>query len=452
MKRAGSMLQFVAKSAMSDFVTNIAGFILVLGFLIFAHESGHFMFAKLFRVKVLVFSFGFGKRLLGFKRGDTDYRVSLIPLGGYVRMAGDTPEDDQTGAPDEFLSKPKWQRFVILVAGPAMNILIAIAFMAAIIMVGTEFRTITPVIGEVLAGKPAAKAGLKTGDRVIKVGDEIIKDFDDLRLSVTLNAGTPLPIIYVRDGQTRTTTLTPEREESEYGPVGRAGIRPYLEPVIGRVTPGSPAARLGIRTGDRIVSVNGKPITDMTRLDEVLSKAPGAALALGLTRGSQTYSATFPAQTFNPRDPYRGFLPPTEIRKLPLLPALRESVAQNWKMLRYAFGAIARMFRAEGSVKELSGPISIARISGDMLRRGWMEVVALMAMISLQLGVMNLLPIPMLDGGHIAILLVEGAARRDLSIAAKERIQQLGFAVLAALMIVVLYNDVISNVLRLRQG
>ena len=437
---------------MSDFVTNIAGFILVLGFLIFAHESGHFMFAKLFRVKVLVFSFGFGKRLLGFKRGDTDYRVSLIPLGGYVRMAGDTPEDDQTGAPDEFLSKPKWQRFVILVAGPAMNILIAIAFMTVIIMVGTEFRTITPVIGEVLVGKPAAKAGLKTGDRVIKVGDEIIKDFDDLRLSVTLNAGTPLPILYVRDGQTRTTTLTPEREESEYGPVGRAGIRPYLEPVIGRVTPGSPAARLGIRTGDRIVSVNGKPITDMTRLDEVLSKAPGAALALGLTRGSQTYSATFPAQTFNPRDPYRGFLPPTEIRKLPLLPALRESVAQNWKMLRYAFGAIARMFRSEGSVKELSGPISIARISGDMLRRGWMEVVALMAMISLQLGVMNLLPIPMLDGGHIAILLVEGAARRDLSIAAKERIQQLGFAVLAALMIVVLYNDVISNVLRLRQG
>lgn len=452
MKRAESMLQFVAESAMSDFVTNIAGFILVLGFLIFAHESGHFMFAKLFRVKVLVFSFGFGKRLLGFRRGDTDYRISLIPLGGYVRMAGDTPEDEQTGAPDEFLAKPKWQRFLILVAGPAMNILIAIVFMTGIVMVGTEFRTITPVIGEVIAGKPAAKAGLKPGDRVVKVGDEIIKEFDDLRLSITMNAGTPLQVTYVRDGQTQTTMLTPEREESEYGPVGRAGIRPFLEPLVGRVTPGSAADRAGIRTGDRIVSVNGKPISDMTQLDETISKAPGAALALGLARGPQAFTASFPKQDFNPRDPYRGFLPPTEIRKLTLLPAIRESLAQNWKMLRLAFGAIARMFRSEGSVKELSGPISIARISGDMLRRGWMEVIALMAMISLQLGVMNLLPIPVLDGGHIAILLVEGAARRDLSLKAKERIQQLGFAALAALMIVVLYNDVISNVLRLRQG
>src|SRR5687768_15858241 len=131
-------------------VRNLFSFILVLGFLIFAHEAGHFMLAKLFRVRVLVFSFGFGKRLFGFKHGDTDYRVSLIPLGGYVRMAGDTPEDNVVGSPDEFLSKPKWQRFLILVAGPAMNILIAIVFMAGIVMVGTEYAVIRSVIGEVL--------------------------------------------------------------------------------------------------------------------------------------------------------------------------------------------------------------------------------------------------------------------------------------------------------------
>ncbi|HUP50056.1 MAG TPA: RIP metalloprotease RseP [Thermoanaerobaculia bacterium] len=437
---------------MSNIPTNLLAFILVIGFLIFAHEAGHFMFAKLFRVRVLVFSFGFGKRLFGFHRGDTDYRVSLIPLGGYVRMAGDNPEENEQGADDEFLSKPKWQRFLILFAGPAMNILIAIAFMAGIVMVGTEYLVIRPVVGEVLPDRAAARAGLQVGDHIIRIGREPIRDFNDLHLAISLNAGTPLEVEFIRDGQRQTTIVTPEREQSEYGPVGRIGIRPLRDPIVGRVTPGSPADQAGLRPGDRIISVNGQPISNLDRLNEVLAKAPGAPLTLGMTRGGQQYLARFPQVEFNPRDPYRGFLPPMETRKLPLVPALKESVQQNWKMLRYAGAAVARMFRPEGSVKELSGPISIARISGDMFRRGWMEVVALMAMISLQLGVLNLLPIPVLDGGHIMILLIEGIARRDLSIRVKERIQQFGFAVLAALMIVVLYNDVISNVLMMRRG
>lgn len=441
---------------MSNIPTNLLAFVLVLGFLIFAHEAGHFFVAKFFRVRVLVFSFGFGRRLFGFRQGGTDYRVSLIPLGGYVRMAGDTPDDGShitaTGAPDEFLSKPKWQRFLILFAGPLMNILIAIAFIAALSMIGTEYRVVGPVIGEVIPNKPAAKAGLQPGDRITRVGSETIKEFDDLKLVITMNAGTPLRVEFLRNGQPMSTTLTPDRENSDYGPVGRAGIVPRFDPIIGRVVPGSAAAAAGIRTGDRIISINGQPVHDMYQVDQVIAKTPGAAYTLGLQRGQATYLARFGQTKFKPQDPYRGFLPPTEVRKLSLGPALKESVQQNWKMLRYAFTALGRIFRSEGSVKELSGPISIARISGDMLRRGWIEVVALMAMISLQLGVMNLLPIPVLDGGHIAILLVEGAARRDLSLRAKERIQQLGFAVLAALMIVVMYNDVITNVMRLKNG
>jgi regulator of sigma E protease len=437
---------------MSIITTNVLAFVIVLGFLIFAHESGHFVMAKLFRVRVLVFSFGFGRRLFGFKKGDTDYRVSLIPLGGYVRMAGDTPDQGgpivTTGSPDEFLSKPKWQRFLILFAGPFTNILIALAFLTMLAMVGTEFRVVQPVVGEVLPNKPAAKAGLQPGDRIIRIGNETIRDFDDLKLAITMNAGTQLQVEYIRGGSRHVTTLTPERENSEYGPVGKAGIVPHFEPLVGRVLPDSAAAKAGIQTGDRIISVNGKPVRDMLQVDEVISKNPGAALSLGFERGTSRYVVNFPQVKFDPSNPYRGFLPPTEVRKLSLIPAIGDSLQQNWKMLRYAFAAIARIFRSEGSVKELSGPISIARISGDMMRRGWMEVVALMAMISLQLGVMNLLPIPVLDGGHIAILMVEGAARRDLSLRAKERIQQLGFAVLAALMIVVLYNDVISNVAR----
>lgn len=435
---------------MATFASNILAFVIVLGFLIFAHEAGHFFVAKLFRVRVLVFSFGFGKRLFGVQRGDTDYRVSLIPLGGYVRMAGDTPEDATPADPAEFLAKPKWQRFLILFAGPFMNVLIAIVFLAVISMVGTEYPVINPVIGAVSPGYPAAKAGLQVGDRIVAVNGQTVNDFDDLRLTITMNAGTPLRIDYTRNGQRQSTMLTPVSQESEYGPVGKAGILPLIEPLVGKVKPGSPADKAGLRSGDRIVAINGKPDTQLAEFDNAIDQSKGAAIALDVRRGASVFHTVLPATKFNPRDPYRGFYPPTIVRKLSLIPALRDSVDQNWKMLNYAFVAIGRIFSHQGSVKELSGPISIARISGDMFRRGWMEVVALMAMISLQLGVMNLLPIPILDGGHIFILLIEGAARRDLSLAVKERMMQLGFAVLAALMIVVLYNDVVQNVMRLR--
>jgi regulator of sigma E protease len=434
-------------------ITNIFAFVLVLGFLIFAHEAGHFFVAKAFRVRVLVFSFGFGRRLFGFRKGDTDYRVSLVPLGGYVRMAGDTPDENHPADPAEFLSKPKWQRFLILVAGPAMNLIIAIAFMAAISMIGTELPVMKPVLGEVQPNMPAAKAGLQYGDLIVAINGEPVNDFDDLRLAITMHAETPVRVDYRRNGVLHTTTMTPVKADSDYGPIGRAGIYPLIEAVVGRVNPGSPAAKAGIHTGDRIVSANGKPVTQLPQFNEVIEAAKGAPIAMQLQRGGSIFSTTLPRVAgLDDRDPYRGFYPPSVVRKLSLFPALQDSIEQNWKMLKYAGQATGRIFRAQGSVKELSGPISIARISGDMFRRGWMELVALMAMISLQLGVMNLLPIPILDGGHIAILFVEGAARRDLSLLAKERIQQLGFALLATLMIVVLYNDVVQNVLRLRHG
>src|SRR5437667_4600659 len=436
----------------SNIATNLLAFIIVLGVLIYAHEAGHFVMAKLFRVRVLVFSFGFGKRLFGFRKGETDYRVSLIPLGGYVRMAGDTPEETQGGDPGEFLSKPKWQRFLILFAGPFVNLLIAIVFIAALSMVGTEQAVIKPILGEVLPNKPAARAGLQIGDRIVSINGEPIRDFMDLRLAIEMNARTPLRVEFLRNGQLRTTTLTPDRENTEFGPVGRVGILPFFDPVIGRVKPGSPAARAGLRPRDRILAVNGQPITQMTQFDAAIPASKGKPITLEIARGDSRFQTVLAAAKPDPQDPYRGFLPPTEVRKLSLLPALRESVQQNWKMLRYALVTLGRLFRAEGSVKELSGPISIARISGEMLRRGWMEVVFLMAMISLQLGIMNLLPIPVLDGGHIMILLIEGLVRHDLSVRVKERIQQVGFAVLAALMIVVLYNDVITNVLLMRKG
>src|SRR5437870_2821385 len=217
----------------SNIASNFVAFVLVLGFLIFAHEAGHFFVAKLFRVRVLVFSFGFGKRLFGFRRGATDYRVSLIPLGGYVRMAGDTPEENQPANPDEFLSKPKWQRFLILLAGPLMNIIIAIVFVAGLMMMGTESWSIEPVIGSVTPGKPAARAGLQPGDRIVAIDGEKVEGFDDLKMAISLHAGTPLRVDYLRNGKVYTTTMTPERENTDLGAIGRAGITPYYPAVVG---------------------------------------------------------------------------------------------------------------------------------------------------------------------------------------------------------------------------
>ena len=423
-------------------------FLLGLGPLIFIHEAGHFLMAKLFGVRVLVFSFGFGKRLFGFRRGDTDYRFSLVPLGGYVRMAGDSPEENVAGSPDEFLSKPKWQRFLILFAGPFMNLLIAVTFIAGLAMYGREELIMKPIIGGVIPNKPAARAGLQPGDQIVQIGNEKVDDFDDVRLIISMNAGTTLNVVYMRKGVARTTKLTPEREESEYGPVGRAGITYGIEPVIGRVDPGSPAERAGLRGGDRITAANGAVVTDMTDYAKALTAAKGKPVALTVLRGAQTLTVNVAAPPDAEENSMRGVVPQTRKFQLSLLPALRYSVKENLRMLKYAMSAVARMFRTEGSVKELSGPLSIAKISGDMLRRSPLDFLGLVALISLQLGVMNLLPIPVLDGGHIMILLIEGAARRDLSLRVKERIQQLGFAALATLMIVVLYNDVITNVLR----
>lgn len=434
------------------FVRNSYSFILVLGFLIFAHEAGHFMFAKLFKVRVLVFSFGFGKRLFGFKYGDTDYRVSLIPLGGYVRMAGDTPEENVPGNPDEFLSKPKWQRFLILFAGPAMNIVIAILFAAGLAVVGMEQVIMKPVIGEVEPGKSASKAGLQAGDRIVRMKGEPVEDFSDMALMISMNAGTPMEVVYVRDGQTRKTVLTPDRAEGDFGPVGRAHISSGFEPVIGKVEPDSPAAAAGLRPGDRITSANGTPVHAMEDYAKVSRTAGSKPVTVTVERQGQPITFTVAPTTEEKFGPLRGVMVPTRFFQLSPLPALKHSVQENWRMLKYAMSAIGRLFRREGSVKELSGPINIARISGEMVSRGWTYTLGLMAMISLQLGVMNLLPIPVLDGGHIMILLIEGIARRDLSLRVKERIQQVGFAALATLMLVVLYNDVITNVLRLKNG
>ena len=434
-----------------NIASNLVAFILVLGVLIFAHEFGHFFFAKLFGVRVYVFSFGFGKRLFGFARGGTDYRVSLIPLGGYVRMAGEAPEDPHEGTPDEFTSRPKWQRFLILFAGPGANVVIAIAFLAFLFMSGTEeWRDTRAIVGSVVPDKPAARAGLQMGDQIVEANGERVDSWDDFRLAISIHAASPVELKYIRNGKVGTTTLVPERVVTDMGVTGKAYLTQYMTTEIGRVLPDTAASRAGLRPGDIVTAANGTAVRHQDELLKILDANSKKTIPLDVVRGGQNLSLQLPPMQ-STKEYYPGYVPPTRVKKLGFGAAIEESLEQNWKMVKYTFVVIGRLFRAEGSVKDFSGPISIARISGEMLRTGWKEVVSLMAVISLNLGIMNLLPIPVLDGGHIFVLLVEGVVRRDFSINVKERIQQVGFVMLAMLMIVVLYNDVIQNVMLLKR-
>jgi regulator of sigma E protease len=436
----------------TNIATNIVAFVIVLGFLIFVHEFGHFLVAKFFKVRVLVFSFGFGKRLFGFVKGGTDYRISLVPLGGYVRMAGDAAEEEREGSADEFLSKPKWQRFLIMMAGPAANVFIAIAFLTWLNMTGVEVaRESRAILGKIVEGKAAAAAGLRAGDEILAVDGDRIEGWDDLKLAISMNAGTPVRIKYLRSGSIQSTMLTPERIVTDYGTSGFAGIQAFVEPEVGRVYPDSAAARAGFKTGDRIVKAGDRPIVQLGEFEEVLTAYRGKTIPVQLERAGALIATTLPAMKM-PKENYPGFALPSVMRRFGFAAAVRESLSQNWRMVRYTFITIARLVRLQGSVKDFSGPINIARISGEMLRTGWKAVVFLMASISLQLGIMNLLPIPVLDGGHIFILLVEGVRRRDLSMQVKETLLKIGFVALAVLMIAVLSNDIIQNIVRLTKG
>jgi regulator of sigma E protease len=430
--------------------SNLLAFVIVLGFLIFAHESGHFFVAKFFKVRVLVFSFGFGKRLFGFKRGDTDYRVSLLPLGGYVRMAGDTPEESQKNDPAEFLSKPKWQRLLILVAGPAMNLVLAVLFLAIVNMAGIEITAIRPIIGKVTPGEAAARGGLQAFDRIVTVDDEKITGWQDVQLAIQMHPGQPLHIGYLRNEVRGNLTVTPDKVDTEHGAIGRIGVQPFIDPVLQHTEPSGLVVRAGLRDGDRIVSAGGVPVRQLLDFITAIEAMPPHAVDVVAQRGNQQVHASIMSGKDVPD--HLGIGSPTELRKFGFAAAFNDSVERNMKSVRYMFVSLGRLFQDRSGVKQMAGPVTIARLSGEFLRLGWRQLFEFMAIISLNLGILNLLPIPVLDGGHIAFLLIESVARRDLPTQSKERALQFGFVLLALFMIIVLYFDVVTNIKSVMKG
>jgi len=439
---------------MSDFLIAVAAVAVVLGFMILIHEFGHYAVAKLLGVRVEVFSIGFGKRLLGFRKGDTDYRISAIPLGGYVKMSGENPMDERTGDPAEFMSHSRWHRFLIAIAGPSMNILLAIFLLTAVYMVHYEYAVFLDkpaVIQGVKHDSPAAKAGLQPGDRIVKVDGIDNPTWEQLQPRVLLSPNQPLNITIQRGDQIFQKTLVPKAVTSSE--VGSAGWFPEDPVIVGDLEPDTPAARAGLKEDDRIVALDGKPLVSIEAMIDHLQQTKDTPVDLTVVRGSQTlnfYLTPVLGKTEDPKEQrYRlGFVAKSEtkVTKLPFPEALRLSLRENKKYSLLILELAKKIVQRKVSLRAVSGPIGIAQDAGwAAQQKGWIPLLQLTAGISLNLGIFNLLPIPILDGGVILFLFIEGLMRRDVSLRIKERVYQAAFVFLVLFAVMVIYNDLMKT-------
>lgn len=424
---------------------SILALIVVLGVLVFIHEGGHFLAARAVGAPVAVFSIGFGKRLFGREKNGTDYRVSLIPLGGYVRIVGLGPdESDIVGSESEEVELlPRWKRTVILFAGPIANILGAVFFLAVSFMVGVQvpvWQDEPPEIAWVDPASPAATAGLAAGDVVLAIDGKPIQTWRQLQMATLSAANRKLDVRYRHGDQVSEVELVPESQTSYQ--LGYAGVAPPIPARVPGVLPGSPAEAAGIKSGDVIVAIDGEPVRHFFDVMRMISARPDTPTKVTVERdGRQLIIDATPRDEAGQGKLGIPVPQDTELRRLGPLAAFSAAVDESHRMTRETFAVIGRMITGRTSLRQVSGPIDIARFSGEAARSGIIPLVWLLGVISLQLAIFNLLPIPVLDGGHLAVIAVETTIRRDFSIRVKERILNVGFWLIVALFLVVFYND-----------
>jgi len=434
---------------LSDLSTDIIGLLIILGVLVLAHEWGHYAAAKLFGVRVEVFSLGFGKRLWGFKRGDTDYRVSALPFGGYVRMSGENPMEEHAGEPYEFMSHPRWQRFIIALAGPFMNVLLCIAVLTGVDMVHYEdlvFLKQPTVIGWVEPNSPAAKAGLQGGDRVIQIEDAKNPTWEITFEKFSVGAGAPVHLKVQRESQVFPAQLQLNNISGEH-----LGILPDQPYIITRIEPDLPAAKAGIRLGDEVLSVDGIPVRSTPALSGYLQQTQGKPVGMKVKRDGAVldFTLTPEMKDVGGESRYRvGIVSdPVRIERLPFASALSHSLEDTKRGAFQIVDVLQRLIRHKTSIKQMSSVIGIGQVSGEAVREGPLPFLNILAIISLNLGIFNLLPIPVLDGGLILLLLIEGTMRRDIKREVKEMVYQVAIVFLILFAVIVIYNDITKTAL-----
>lgn len=433
---------------MNDILINTLALIFGLGIIIFVHELGHLLVAKLFDTRVKTFSLGFGKRLFGFERGETDYRVSLIPLGGYVALGGENPED-ATGDPREFVAKPRWQRVLIYLAGPAMNAVLSVGLIAIVFMIGINLpnlAAIEPVVGEVEEGSSAATAGLSSGDRILAVDGEDVDSWQDVYMELLASPEKSVDLRVRRRSETFSATVTPGRVP-KYEIGDSAGLFPKILPEVNQVIAGKPAEAAGFKLGDKIRQVDSRPVGGVLDFIELVEKHPGEEIRVEVVRdGELVVIPVTPEDQGGVGKLGVAIVNSGVFQKYGPGQALVQSLRYNLQLIQQIGDLIGRLVTRELSAKgTLGGPIEIAAQSGAAARRGLTDLLHFVAFISINIGLLNLMPVPILDGGQIVILLIEGTIRRDLSLRVKEVISQVGFVLIMLLMLAVIWFDLARN-------
>jgi regulator of sigma E protease len=432
--------------------------IVVLGILIFVHELGHFLVAKRSGVGVLKFSLGFGPKLVGVKRGETEYLLSAFPLGGYVKMIGEDPADASAEAADparSFSQKSVGTRARIILAGPVANLLLPVViFWGVFAIVGQPY--FLPIVGAPDPGSPAAQAGLLPGDRVQALNGERIGRWTDVDAAVQASAGTPLSFTVMRDGQAFDVRLTPRAvatpdifgQETQTWDVG---LHPLLSARIGQVLPGHVAEQAGLRSGDRIVALNGIPIVEWEQLAKTIHESPGKPVRLTVERDGRRFDVPVTPrptkqQTASGEEEIGligiGPAPESHYQRLNPVTALVAGVKKTADLSALIVQGFVKLIQAKISPKTIGGPILIGQMAGEVVQRGPVELLSFTALLSINLAILNLLPIPVLDGGHLLFSLIEWLRGKPVSLRKREIAQQVGMVLLVGLMIFAFYNDI----------
>ena len=446
--------------------TNIFAFIIVLGILIFFHEFGHFLVARLFGVGVEKFSLGFGPRLIGKKIGITDYRLSAIPLGGYVKMVGEEPdaEIDPADRPLSFTHKPVFQRMLIVAAGPVFNILLAIViFFVSFSITGID--DIKPVIRQVHKDSVAQKAGLQVQDRIVSIDDSGIDAWYDINAALADSQGKTLRIGVVRNDAVLTIDVKPELKQGldllgdsiSYYDLGISAL-PELKAIIGDLSPGFPAEKADLKKGDQIIAINGIPIDSWRQMQSIISSSGGAELTISIRREGEVFEVNLTPQFVEDKNHLGQVekryligisnqpmdIPQADLvtKRLNPIKAAVESFKRTYSICALMIRSVVKMIDGSIPKENLGGPIMIAKLAGDQAKQGIDKLIQFIAFISINLAILNLLPIPVLDGGHLLFFTIEGIKGRPVNLKVREVAQQVGLFILILLMILVFYNDI----------